>query len=235
MATVYQHGTLAELMAGLFGGTETLQDLLAHGDTGIGTLHGLDGEVIILDGEVYQADETGRVNHIIDLQQKVPFANVHFADKQAERVTLDVVNNDQLDDFVEKVGFRNNFAALTLHGTFDHVKVRVAPKSTEPFPTLAEIAEIQPVFESHQVAGTLVGYFSPDLYAGAVAPGWHLHFLSDDRQFGGHMLEVSGTELVGRLEQFEDFNLHLPIHDAAFENHQLQTKGLQESIIAAES
>lgn len=235
MATVYQHGTLAELMAGLFGGTQTLTDLLAHGDTGIGTLHGLDGEVIILNGEVYQADASGKVNHIDDLSQKVPFANVHFASTDADAVVLTKVSNDTLSAFVSEAKIQNMFSALTLHGTFSHVKVRVAPKSEEPFPTLTDIAEMQPVFEANDVSGTLVGYHSPALYAGAVAPGWHLHFLSDDRQFGGHLLDIVGENIAGTLERFDDFNLHLPIRDDAFVGHQLETKGLQESIVAAES
>ena len=61
MTTVYQHGTLAQLMAKQMAGTISVGELLTHGDTGIGTLDGLDGEVIILNGDVYQADSTGAV------------------------------------------------------------------------------------------------------------------------------------------------------------------------------
>ena len=59
ISTLYEHGTLASLMAGNMAGTITLEDLLKHGSTGIGTFDGLDGEVIILDGEVYQAVSDG--------------------------------------------------------------------------------------------------------------------------------------------------------------------------------
>ena len=50
---VYQHGTLALLVPGLFDGTMKLAELLAHGDTGIGTATGLNGEMIVLDGTPY--------------------------------------------------------------------------------------------------------------------------------------------------------------------------------------
>ena len=53
MSSLYQHGTLAMLMGKQLQGTITVAELLTHGDTGIGTLTGLDGEVIVLDGEVY--------------------------------------------------------------------------------------------------------------------------------------------------------------------------------------
>ena len=89
MATVYQHSTLAALMAGLLGGTITVGELKEHGDTGIGTLHGVDGEVIILNGEVYQAESSGKVNHITDMSTLVPFATVHQAHgPESKAITL---------------------------------------------------------------------------------------------------------------------------------------------------
>lgn len=45
---LFQHGTLGALMAGLMNGTETIEQILKHGTLGLGTLHGLDGEVIFL-------------------------------------------------------------------------------------------------------------------------------------------------------------------------------------------
>ncbi len=48
---LYQHGTLGTLMAGLLEGTATINELLEHGNLGIATLTGSDGEVIFLDGK----------------------------------------------------------------------------------------------------------------------------------------------------------------------------------------
>ena len=45
---LYQHGTLGTLMAGLLEGTASINDLLEHGDLGIATLTGSDGEVFLL-------------------------------------------------------------------------------------------------------------------------------------------------------------------------------------------
>lgn len=58
---LYQHGTLGALMAGLMDGTETIGQILEHGTLGLGTLHGLDGEVIFLNGEAYQGRSDGAV------------------------------------------------------------------------------------------------------------------------------------------------------------------------------
>ncbi|EGF48647.1 alpha-acetolactate decarboxylase, partial [Lacticaseibacillus rhamnosus MTCC 5462] len=39
--------------------------------------------------------------------------------------------------------------------------------------------------------------FLPDLYAGAVSPGFHVHFLAADHSMGGHILgfELDSGEL----------------------------------------
>ena len=54
---LYQHGTLGTLMAGLLEGTATIDELLKHGDSGLATLTGSDGEVIFINGEAYHANE----------------------------------------------------------------------------------------------------------------------------------------------------------------------------------
>ncbi|MDR3242017.1 MAG: acetolactate decarboxylase [Lactobacillaceae bacterium] len=234
MATLYQHSTLAALMASLFKGTLTLEELLKNGDTGIGTLEGVNGELVILDGHVYHASGDGSIREVTDLLETVPFASVHFNDQTAKNVVVPPTNGDGLQKFAEENNLLNTFAAFNLHGEFKHVKVRIAPASTAPYPTLAEVAKNQPIFETDNVTGTIVGYFAPDLFEGATAAGWHLHFLSDDHQFGGHLLLCETGELTGTVQVFENLDLHFPIQDPDFMEHNLNLHGLNESIQAAE-
>ena len=49
---LFQYNTLGALMAGLYGGTMTVGELLEHGDLGLGTLDSIDGELIVLDGRL---------------------------------------------------------------------------------------------------------------------------------------------------------------------------------------
>lgn len=126
MTTLYEHGTLAALMAGNFDGTITVGDLLKHGSMGIGTFTGLDGEVVILNNEVYQAVSSGQVNHITDMDATMPFASVHFPAEQQD-ITLRNVNFAKLNnDFVKEHKLANIFAFLQLSGEFEHVKIRIA-------------------------------------------------------------------------------------------------------------
>ena len=52
--TVFQTSTVNALMEGASTGDMTMTELKTHGDFGLGTFDGLDGEMIELDGTVYQ-------------------------------------------------------------------------------------------------------------------------------------------------------------------------------------
>lgn len=234
ISTLYEHGTLASLMAGNMAGTIALGDLLKHGSTGIGTFDGLDGEVIILDGEVYQAVSSGQVNHVTNMQAKMPFASVHQpADLQ--KLTINDANFALLNgDFVGQHELKNVFAALRLKGEFNHVKVRIAPKQEEPYPSLLEVAQGQPTFVRDHVQGTIIGYYAPAIFGSVTAAGWHLHFISDDREFAGHLLEFNAAKLTGDLQVFDTLEQHLPVADEAFRKGEVDMATLRDSIAKSE-
>ena len=76
---LYQVSLLQGLTEGDFEGSVTVGDLKKHGDTGIGTFDGLNGELVMLDGEVWQAAGDGSVNLMEDAAT-IPFGNVTFLD-----------------------------------------------------------------------------------------------------------------------------------------------------------
>ena len=64
---LYQVALIQSLVQGYYDGIITVGELKQHGDTGIGTFEGLNGEMIVLDGTVYQAVADGSMlvdNHI---------------------------------------------------------------------------------------------------------------------------------------------------------------------------
>ena len=77
--TLYQVSLLQGLTMGDFSGSVTAADLKEHGDTGIGTFDGVNGELIMLDGTVYRAAGDGSVEEVPD-QETIPFANVTYFD-----------------------------------------------------------------------------------------------------------------------------------------------------------
>jgi len=77
--TLYQYSTIDALMLGLYDGGVTMQNLTTRGDFGIGTFDRLDGEMIVLDGMVYQARADGTVSQAAPANT-TPFAAVAFFD-----------------------------------------------------------------------------------------------------------------------------------------------------------
>ncbi|BDR55974.1 acetolactate decarboxylase [Xylocopilactobacillus apis] len=231
---LYQHGTLALLVPGLFEGTQTVGELLKHGDTGIGTLTGLDGELMILNGTVYQFSAAGQIREVASTE-KVPFANVHYLDDHSmgQLENLDLKNFKK--SVTEKMQTENLFYSVRVKGTFKLMHTRAVLPQKPPYPTLTETAAKQCEYQNKNVTGTLIGYFCPDLYAGAVSPGFHLHFLSDDHRTGGHILnlELDHGELY--LQQFTDFNLNLPIENSEFLKQKFNNGEIIDSIMEAEN
>ena len=59
--TMYQVALLQSLAQGYFDGIITVGELKEHGDTGIGTFEGVNGEMIVLAGTVYEALADGSI------------------------------------------------------------------------------------------------------------------------------------------------------------------------------
>lgn len=213
--SLYQHGTLALLVPGLYTGTEAVGTLLQHGDTGIGTLAGLDGELIIEDGVTYQVNATGAVR-TVDPAEMVPFANVHYADFSPAGTIHAASYQATQAAITRAMGSTNLFVAVRLRGQFSAVKTRAISKQQPPYAGLAAMATRQHEFTAARVSGSVIGYYSPQVYAGAVSPGFHLHFLSAGHDFGGHILDLTVQDAQLELQKFSDFHLHLPADDQAF-------------------
>jgi acetolactate decarboxylase len=107
----------------------------------------------------------------------------------------------------------NIFYAFRLDGTFQRIRTRaVSPpgKGTR----LVDAAKAQSEFRFKDVAGTLVGLWSPGFSSAFSVAGYHFHFLSDDRLEGGHLLDLESESLRLRMEALTDFHLALPETEA---------------------
>ena len=98
---------------------------------------------------------------------------------------------------------------MRVDGHFDAVHVRAACR-TAPGVPLAVATEQQAEFELAGVDGTMVGFWSPPYASGVEIAGYHLHFLSDDRRAGGHVLDCRGRGLRVRVQEESDVHLALP-------------------------
>jgi acetolactate decarboxylase len=189
--TITQVSTIDALLAGAFDGQMTCRELLEHGNFGIGTFHALDGEMIVLDGKVYQAKPGGHVEHA-NLSMTTPFASVVNFFPEITRtvdVPTDMAAIEKLIN--EAVPNVNIPVAIQVFGSFATVTTRSMAPARKPYPTLVDMAKTQVVTTHTGVAGELVGFRLPPFVKGVNVPGFHLHFISGDRESGGHVLSFS--------------------------------------------
>ncbi|MBV7389655.1 acetolactate decarboxylase [Enterococcus alishanensis] len=230
---LYQHGTLGGLMASLMDGTVAISDMLQQGDLGIGTLSGSNGELVILDGVAYHVNEEGNV-HILTGQELATYSAVtKFVQQQTFPIERLKDSQEVKQEILDKLS-PNLFAAVKITGTFQHMHVRVVQKQEKPYPKFVEVARHQPEFETNDVKGTIVGFFTPSLFHGASVAGFHLHFISDDRTFGGHVLDFKLSEGKVALEELEEFRQHFPINDEDFLEQEIDFDSISKDIEEAE-
>ncbi|WP_283678335.1 acetolactate decarboxylase [Lentilactobacillus sp. Marseille-Q4993] len=230
---LYQHGTLALLVPGLLKGTITMGEFLNHGDTGIGTGEGLDGELIILDGTPYQVSASGEVN-VVSADFTMPFANTNWANYKPLFEAENVAQGPFSEQILELMNNNNTFFSVVATGEFSNVTTRAVAKSNTPYKTLAETAEQQSIFKRDKVSGTLLGYYSPELFNGAAVGGFHYHFLSKEKDFGGHVLGFTVDKADITAQVFDTLEQHLPVADQDYRNHDFSTDDIAGSIEKSE-
>ena len=207
--TVFQTSTVNALMEGASTGDMTMGELKTHGDFGLGTFDGLDGEMIELDGKVFQVRADGHA-HPVEDSTRTPFATVSFfkADESA-RLDRPYGQAEMLATVATMLPSQNIFHALRIEGRFDYVKTRAVAKQDKSV-GLEQAAREEPVFEFHDVEGTIVGFFTPDYLRGVNVPGYHLHFITADRSAGGHMLDCRTTDVTIKIHHTPEFELGTP-------------------------
>ena len=56
----------------------------------------------------------------------------------------------------------------------------------------------------------MVGFYCPPYIHGLNVPGYHLHFVTEDRKQGGHLLECSLQEGTVQMDPIREFHMLLP-------------------------
>jgi acetolactate decarboxylase len=207
--TLFQTSTLSALSAGNFDGAMTIAELKRHGDFGLGTYNALDGEMVVLEGQVYQVGDDG-VPRLAGDRVQTPFAAVTFFEADQTLEVNEALDCPQLQAHVDGLlPTLNAPYALKVSGEFDHLKVRAPHKESQPYPTLTDALADQAIFESQNISGSMAGFRLPDYLAGANSAGYHFHFISADRQAGGHVLECQANALLVEIDFIDDVYMDL--------------------------
>jgi acetolactate decarboxylase len=207
---LFQTSTYNALIGGIYDGDVTYRELRKHGDLGIGTFNGLDGEMIFLDGTFYQIKADGLVYPVDDMM-KSPFASVTFFKPDNVKLIDKVMDSKQVEQYLDNIlPTKNIFYAFKIEGDFKYLKTRSVPKQGRPYPPINEVIKTQPEFEFHNIRGTMVGFRCPEYVKGINFPGYHLHFITEDRKAGGHVLVYQVQNAKIEIDYTPNFFMVLP-------------------------
>ena len=207
--TLFQVSTSAALVEGLYKGAVRVSRLLRHGDFGLGTFVDLDGEMVVLDGVCYQVSSSGAVR-TVEGDRLIPYAVVTQFDPGRSREFRQVDAFSELVSACDKLRDSDNvFYAFRVESRFSLVKARVM-KAVHEGTGLTAAASGQEEFLFEEVEGTLVGLWSPGFAGSFSVPGYHFHFLSADRQRGGHVLEYKAVDVSIEGCAMNEMHVSLP-------------------------
>ncbi|KAL8313313.1 hypothetical protein RB597_005991 [Gaeumannomyces tritici] len=236
---IYQYSIISALMDGVGSSGLPISDLVAHGDHGLGTFRNMAGEMIVLDGRVFQMKSDGTVTAVdskpgaLDpadgLPVVAPFAMLTRFRPTASRAACRPRSKAELAALVSDLlppGSRNLYAAFRLRGTMTSVTVRTADGQRFPGEPLRALGgrQVTHVFEREE-GGTLFGFRSPAFSHGVSVAGDHMHFISADRRRGGHVLALDvGAEGAGvevEVAPISRVHMELPVGDEQFDAAEL--------------
>ena len=193
---MYQVSTLQALALGYSRAVITIEELVKHGNTGLGTFENVDGEMILMDGKCFRAMEDGTVVEE-GKDTGVPFCAIADLNKKRTFDISDVPNMDALRELltlkIEEDFGLNSMHVVRIDGLFGKIDAR----SEAPF-------------RSHHV--TLQTILSKNQRA---------HFISEDRSKGGHVFDMSLQEGTVYLDKISRIEIQLPT-EAAFDTYSLK-------------
>lgn len=204
---IYQVSTMDALLDGVYDGEVTYGELARHGDFGLGTFNGLDGEMVAVDGRFFHLRDDGSATPV-DPGERTPFAAVTFFEADTTAALDGPLTRSALEAAVDDLApSANLFYAVRVDGTFARVVTRTVAVQHPPYPPLTEVTAHERVTTFADVEGTLVGFRTPDYAQGIGIAGYHLHFVTAARDAGGHVLDLELAR--GTLGIGSEAELHL--------------------------
>lgn len=219
---IVQAGTIINLMQGIYTGSTTFAELEKLGDIGLGTNNGLGGELVVIDGKFYLADEHGDVKQL-PLTDKTPYAIMAKFSPQQQFTLQRIQSITQLEQALDqRLSSRNLFYVMKVDGDFSYIKARSLKEPTKPYLPLDQVIKTnQTVFELNNISGTLVIFKSPAFVSPMSVPNYHIHFISKDKKKAGHIFDVKIDHAYVSIMETHQFELLLP-NSKEYEHADLQ-------------
>lgn len=177
----------------------------------MGTFEKIQGELVLLDGKVFQLQASGDVRIALP-EEQLPYAvATNFTPQKSINVKLN--NKDEVDKILEDFDNHaaNLFMTYRIDGKFQKIKARTVRGQEYEDQPLAELGSKQAVQDYENIEGTVVGFRAPASWQGVTVAGEHMHFIDKERKVGGHILEmVSGGEVQFQMAVVSHLHIELP-------------------------
>ena len=204
MMSCFRHLHLASLVNGSYAGKMTVHDLLNHGDFGLGAVEYMDGELVCLDAKCYRVTTDGMA-HELSPESKIAFASVVFFQSNNTFDISQQQNFTGLQKYLDdKLMTKNDIFAIKIDGFFSDITTRTVHKQDKLYVPLSAVVANQTVSHLSNVRGTLVGFYVPDYMKEINVAKYHFHFLTENKEFGGHVLDfniTNGTVYVSKINE----------------------------------
>lgn len=212
---IFHYSVMDAMRNGVYRGDLRVADLARLGNIGLGTFNLLDGELVGVDGVFYRVAPDGSVA-VAEPERNIPFGAFAFF-KEDQSVTLQTAGSfeDLQNAVIGALPSRNRLYAVRITGTFAEVSAGGSNKLEDGDRTpIAKLMAARPIYQRRDVRGTVVGFYHPPYVGGVDLSPFHLHFISEDRTFGGHItgLKLDGSALLLSLDEKKGLDVELPPH-----------------------
>jgi len=207
---LFQVSTMPALMSGAYEGLTTVNSLKLKGDFGIGAFEGLDGEMIMIDGQMFKSGPDLRCSPVIN-DEKLPFATATFFEPHKVYKVYKDLNYNELVEYLNGILPNKKYiTAIKIKGAFEYIKIRSVLKQKTPYPKLSDALKTQATLSIRNADGVAVGFWFPEYLNAINNAGYHFHFITAERDLSGHLLDLRIRNVSIELDDISQLQMILP-------------------------
>ncbi|WP_200974824.1 acetolactate decarboxylase [Echinicola sp. 20G] len=223
---IWHYSILDAMRRGIYEGTNTVKELKAHGDFGLGTFNHLNGELVALDGVIYRIPPSGEVEVAPDTMIS-PFTSLSFFNADTTMTFPFTGDFEDLKRNIEGIlPSRNVPYAIKVRSQWSEITVGGAkPVETTDTTELAVLMKSRPQYQAENIQGMMIGFFTPSLMSNVDLSPFHFHFLSEDKKFAGHLIKGSilNAELHIQIDSKDGYEIELLNQNRRYRNLNFKT------------
>lgn len=229
---IYHNSIMDGMRNGIYEGHRNVRELGKKGDFGLGTYNFLEGEMVALDGVFYRIKTDGSLEKASALSRSPFNAIARFKADTAITFTFSG-DLEKLQNHIRSLLPSQNLPyAVHVRLTFKDITAGGAEKLHETDTTgLAELMTKRPLYKAEDIKGTMVGFYNPAYMSNVDLSPFHFHFIDEDKNFGGHLVQgvAENTTVQLLLDEKDGYLIELLRHNNRFRKANFEGTKAQSS------